>query len=159
MVIVCRWRATCVLPSSRSFLQEDPVFSGLLSFVSTGSCVIQHDCPTYQERRHFDCTVTSSSPVTMVSQLDPTPTDGYGTYTSNLQRETEDIITRHIPPQGTAHAELQKKLHFEFLLRNLRQGFPERYTSQDASQPWLMYWTLHGFSILGVGLDDQTKKR
>ncbi|TFK87888.1 terpenoid cyclases/Protein prenyltransferase [Polyporus arcularius HHB13444] len=89
----------------------------------------------------------------------PTPTDGYETYTSRLQKETEELIKKHRPPHDTAQIELQKKLHFEFLLRNLRQGFPERYTSQDASQPWLIYWTLHGFSILGVGLDDQTKKR
>ncbi|CDO76229.1 hypothetical protein BN946_scf184644.g3 [Trametes cinnabarina] len=72
---------------------------------------------------------------------------------------TENIIKSHIPPGGTSQAELQKRYHFEFLLRNLRQGFPERYISQDASQPWLIYWTLHGFSILGAGLDDLTKKR
>ena len=95
----------------------------------------------------------------MVDEFSPTPTDGCRTATSALQTETELTIQKHIPADGTAHIELQKKSHFEFLLRNLRQGFPERYTSQDASQPWLIYWTLHGFSILGVGLDDQTKKR
>ena len=89
----------------------------------------------------------------------PTPTDGYTTATSTLQTDTEEIVKSHVPPNGADHAELQKRSHFEFLLRNLRQGFPERYTSQDASQPWLIYWTLQGFSVLGVGLDDQTKKR
>ncbi|KAI0738353.1 terpenoid cyclases/Protein prenyltransferase [Daedaleopsis nitida] len=95
----------------------------------------------------------------MVDQFRPTPTDGYGTSTSTLQTETEDAIKKHIPPAGTAQVELQKRAHFEFLLRNLRQGFPERYTSQDASQPWLIFWTLQGFSVFGVGLDDQTKRR
>ena len=94
----------------------------------------------------------------MVVEYRPTPTDGYVTETSNLQTSTETVLKTHIPPKGQA-VELQRRLHFEFLLRNLRQGFPERYTSQDASQPWLIYWTLHGFSILGAGLDDQTKKR
>lgn len=95
----------------------------------------------------------------MVNEHRPTPTDGYETSTSALQIETENVIKKHIPPAGTDQSELQKKSHFEFLLRNLRQGFPERYTSQDASQPWLIYWTLQAFSVLGVGLDDQTKRR
>ncbi|KAI0750474.1 terpenoid cyclases/Protein prenyltransferase [Fomes fomentarius] len=95
----------------------------------------------------------------MVNEHRPTPTDGYETSTSSLQIETENVIKKHIPPAGTDQSELQKKSHFEFLLRNLRQGFPERYTSQDASQPWLIYWTLQAFSVLGVGLDDQTKRR
>ncbi|KAI0324706.1 terpenoid cyclases/Protein prenyltransferase [Cubamyces sp. BRFM 1775] len=88
-----------------------------------------------------------------------TPTDGFHTQTSTLQEATEKLIRSHIPSGGTSQVELQKRYHFEFLLRNLRQGFPERYTSQDASQPWLIYWTLHGFSLLGAGLDDLTKKR
>ena len=87
----------------------------------------------------------------------PTPTDGYRTATSVLQSTTETTIKSH--RESTTQPELQKRSHFEFLLRNLRQGFPERYISQDASQPWLIYWTLHGFSILGAGLDDVTKKR
>ncbi|KAI0668066.1 terpenoid cyclases/Protein prenyltransferase [Trametes maxima] len=89
----------------------------------------------------------------------PTPTDGYSTATSTLQETTENLIKSHIPSSGAPAAELQKRYHFEFLLRNLRQGFPARYVSQDASQPWLIYWTLHGFSLLGAGLDDQTKQR
>ncbi|OJT05424.1 Protein farnesyltransferase subunit beta [Trametes pubescens] len=95
----------------------------------------------------------------MVNAYSPTPIDGYSTPTSTLQASTENIIRSHIRPEGGAQPELQKRYHFEFLLRNLRQGFPERYVSQDASQPWLIYWTLHCFSILGAGLDDQTKKR
>ncbi|KAH9850861.1 terpenoid cyclases/Protein prenyltransferase [Lenzites betulinus] len=96
----------------------------------------------------------------MVDLYSPTPTDGYGTPTSALQTATENLIASHILPAGTGlQPELQKRFHFEFLLRNLRQGFPERYVSQDASQPWLIYWTLHGFSIFGAGLDDLTKKR
>ena len=89
--------------------------------------------------------------------LAPTPTDGYRTATSVLQSATETTIKSH--RENATGAELQRRSHFDFLLRNLRQGFPERYISQDASQPWLIYWTLHGFSVLGAGLDDQTKKR
>lgn len=97
--------------------------------------------------------------VPRASEFVPTPTDGYPTATSLLQSETEAAIKSLVPPGDIPQVELQKRSHFEFLLRNLRQGFPARYVSQDASQPWLIYWTLHGFSILGAGLDDQTKKR
>ncbi|KAH9940138.1 terpenoid cyclases/Protein prenyltransferase [Epithele typhae] len=93
-----------------------------------------------------------------MSQYRSTPTDGYRTATSALQSSTESVLKTHLPLPGDEPT-LDRKLHFEFLLRNLRQGFPERYTSQDASQPWLIYWTLHGFSVFGAGLDDQTKKR
>jgi protein farnesyltransferase subunit beta len=47
----------------------------------------------------------------------------------------------------------------QFLARNLAQGFLARYTSQDADQPWLLFWTLQSFSILQVGLDPADKQR
>ncbi|GBE85920.1 Protein farnesyltransferase subunit beta [Sparassis crispa] len=103
--------------------------------------------------------------------------DGYPTATSSLQSVTENVLKAHLPSSETYQAAgatgdssgkagtsetgplLQKQLHIQFLLRNLLQGFPERYISQDASQPWLIYWTLQGFSVLGIGMDDQTRKR
>ncbi|EMD36116.1 hypothetical protein CERSUDRAFT_116025 [Gelatoporia subvermispora B] len=92
------------------------------------------------------------------SGLRPTPVDGYPSPTSRLQIATEDILRAHVPTSGTPPV-LNRNLHLQFLLRNLQQGFPERYTSQDASQPWLIFWTLQGFSTLGIGLDDRTKRR
>lgn len=113
----------------------------------------------------------------------PTPTDGYPTPTSDLQASTERILQDHLraqlslspsPSSSSANNDtptndendenkhqptLQKPAHVQFLLRNMVQGFPARYTSQDASQPWLIFWTLQGFSVLGVGLDEVTKKR
>ena len=92
-----------------------------------------------------------------------TPVDGYPTPTSDLQKATEDILHEHWDRQISTNSgdipTLQKNSHIQFLLRNLVQGFPARYTSQDASQPWLIFWTLQGFSVLGVGIDAQTKKR
>jgi len=88
----------------------------------------------------------------------PTPIDGYPTETSNLQADTEDILQDHNPPDGHGRV-LDKKMHLEFLIRNLVQGFPARYVSQDASQPWLMFWTLQSFSALQVAIDPVTKQR
>ncbi|QRV95735.1 terpenoid cyclase [Ceratobasidium sp. AG-Ba] len=39
------------------------------------------------------------------------------------------------------------------------QGLPARYTSQDASQPWLLYWALQSLTCLGVQLDPNTRQR
>ena len=84
------------------------------------------------------------------------PTDGFPTPTSILQSTTEETLAG-IPSSNTPT--LQKKDHIQFLLRNLVQGFPSRYMSQDASQPWLMFWTVQGFSVFQVGLDPKNKQR
>ncbi|KAJ7076543.1 terpenoid cyclases/protein prenyltransferase alpha-alpha toroid [Mycena belliarum] len=90
----------------------------------------------------------------------PVPTDSFPTSTSNTQAETEKVLLEHLPAADkNAAATLHKNAHMQFLVRNMVQGFPARYSSQDASQPWLMYWTLHAFSILQVGLDPGNKQR
>ncbi|CAA7266680.1 unnamed protein product [Cyclocybe aegerita] len=97
--------------------------------------------------------------------LRPVPIDGFSTPTSRTQAETEAVLLEHIPTpdpstgEPTPKAALDKKLHMQFLVRNLVQGFPTRYTSQDASQPWLMFWTVQAFSVLQVGLDPGNKQR
>jgi len=96
-----------------------------------------------------------------MSHLSRSPTDGYPTETSNLQAATESTLIDHIPDTNdiSSAATLQKNAHIQFLIRNLVQGFPSKYTSQDASQPWLMFWTVQGFSVLGVGLDPTNKQK
>jgi len=88
----------------------------------------------------------------------PAPIDAYPTKTSDLQADTEDILQEVIPPGGGGLS-LDKKAHLQFLVRNLVQGFPARYMSQDASQPWLMFWTLQSFSTLQIAIDPDTKQR
>lgn len=121
--------------------------------------------------------------------LKSTPTDGFPTPTSKVQAETENILRTHIPdsrwnvkeghpntnetsateraeingseePQK-AHQkpELHRNLHLAFLARNLVQGFPVRYISQDASQPWLLFWTVQAFSVMQVAIDPNNKQR
>ena len=90
-----------------------------------------------------------------------TPTDGFPTSTSRSQAETETVLLEHLPDPAasTAAPVLQKNAHMQFLIRNLVQGFPTRYISQDASQPWLLFWTLQAFSVLQVALDPGNKQR
>lgn len=85
--------------------------------------------------------------------------DQHPTETSELQAETESVLLKHIPLDSESLPPLQRGQHLQFLVRNLIQGFPSRYTSQDASQPWLLYWTLQSFSAMGVVLDPNNKQR
>ncbi|KAG5646784.1 hypothetical protein DXG03_002161 [Asterophora parasitica] len=88
----------------------------------------------------------------------PTPTDAFPTGTSQTQSETEQILLQHVP-NDNAKPGLAKQSHMQFLVRNIVQGFPARYTSQDASQPWLLFWTIQAFSALQVALDPGNKQR
>jgi hypothetical protein len=85
--------------------------------------------------------------------------DQHITETSDLQAETESILLKHLPFDTESLPPLQRQQHLQFLIRNLVQGFPSRYISQDASQPWLLYWTLQSFSVMGVVLDPNNKQR
>ena len=88
------------------------------------------------------------------------PNDLYGTPTSTVQESTERILSSHVPINpAEAGYELKKQTHTQFIARVMLQGFPSKYVSQDASQPWLMFWILESFSILQVGLDPGNKQR
>lgn len=98
-----------------------------------------------------------------VRDLQATPVDGYPTATSNLQISVENALQAHwqnLVASNPHHIPiLQKNSHIQFLARNLVQGFPARYTSQDASQAWLIFWSLQSFCLLGVALDEPMKQR
>lgn len=86
--------------------------------------------------------------------------DSYPTPTSALQESTERILASHVPINTSeAVHELKKKIHTQFIARIMLQGFPSKYISQDASQPWLLFWILQSLSILQIGLDPGNKQR
>jgi protein farnesyltransferase subunit beta len=88
-----------------------------------------------------------------------TPTDGLKTDTSRVQAETEDVLLQHLPESAEQKPTLNEIAHKQWLARNLVQGFPSRYQAYDASQPWLMYWTLQSFCALQVGMDPDNKQK
>lgn len=53
---------------------------------------------------------------------------------------------------------LAKGLHASYFGKYLLK-LPAPYASLDASRPWLMYWCLHGFDLLGVALDMPMRQR
>ena len=88
------------------------------------------------------------------------PNDSYPTPTSTLQESTERILASHVPISTSgADYELKKGTHIDFIARMMLQGFPSKYISQDASQPWLIFWILESLSTLQVGLDPGNKQR
>ena len=104
--------------------------------------------------------VSTTTMIEPSTKLRPSPIDGYPTITSVFQDETETVLREYIPNLSYMPKPLlEKRPHMQFLIRNLVQGFPTRYTSQDASQPWLLFWTLQSFSILQVGMDPGNKQR
>lgn len=91
--------------------------------------------------------------------LDPYPTDGLTTETSITQSETEQTILhtlRTSPPSPPTV--LNRNVHASYIGKSL-MSLPAPYVSLDASRPWLMYWSLHSFDILGIGLDQVMKDR
>lgn len=93
--------------------------------------------------------------------LIPTPDDGIYTDTLEEQHNTE----RELIDTGAKFASdaerltLRRDMHVSFLARNLLQGFPSRYQGYDASQPWLVYWTVQAFALLQVGMDDTNRQK
>lgn len=53
---------------------------------------------------------------------------------------------------------LEKNSHVQYLAKNLFK-LPAPFVSLDASRPWMLYWILHSFDLLGVALDQATKDR
>ncbi|KAH8111560.1 terpenoid cyclases/Protein prenyltransferase [Phellopilus nigrolimitatus] len=93
--------------------------------------------------------------------LRPTPTsiDAYPTPTSTEQAQTEAILSQHRPAPALPKPTLQKTAHLQWLVRNFSQGFPPRFISQDASQPWLMFWTIQAFHLFGASFDPRNRQR
>ena len=89
----------------------------------------------------------------------PAPTDGFLTETTYEQSKTEWALLEHVPKPDAEKPTLERQKHFQYLIRNLFQGFPARFIGQDASQPWLVYWTVHSCYLLGAALDPQNKQR
>lgn len=47
---------------------------------------------------------------------------------------------------------MDKEKHLAYLRKGFLDGFPSPYISLDASRPWLVYWALHSFDLLGYEL-------
>ncbi|KAJ3747584.1 terpenoid cyclases/protein prenyltransferase alpha-alpha toroid [Lentinula detonsa] len=91
--------------------------------------------------------------------------DNYPTPTSTSQKSTIALLVKPSPPDPSTKPTpiqsgiLDVNLHLGYLGRHLLQGLPARYTSQDASQPWLLFWSFQSLSLLKVELDQGNKHK
>lgn len=117
----------------------------------------------------------------------PLPSNSYPSATLDEQSETEQLIASLLgttapprspggvkPPSRTAsplaatfagagqdqsaRTTLRKNEHAQYLA-SLFFKLPAGYVGLDASRPWLMFWTVHSWDLLGVALDQETKDR
>lgn len=95
-----------------------------------------------------------------LSTFKPTPTDAVETATSIAQFDTETAISDLLLVlKDPSNVTLDRAMHARWSYTSLMQGLPGRYVSQDASQPWLLYWALQSLTSLGVQLDPASKQR
>jgi protein farnesyltransferase subunit beta len=55
--------------------------------------------------------------------------------------------------------ELEREAHIKYIQKGFNEGFPSAYVSLDASRPWLVYWALHSFDLLGFELNQDEFER
>ncbi|GJJ14304.1 hypothetical protein Clacol_008568 [Clathrus columnatus] len=85
--------------------------------------------------------------------------DGYRTETSLEQWLVEDSFLEALPSDPSKISVLKRNEHLNYLAKLLLEGLNKRYAVQDASQPWLTFWILQSFSLLGVLLDPGNKQK
>lgn len=96
------------------------------------------------------------------------PSDGVYTGTLEEQRDTEEAIADCLDTQQPADVPrlglhdatttLRSGEHSKFLGSTLL-SLPGQYVALDASKPWLIFWTVHSFDLLGVLLPQPIKNR
>lgn len=96
----------------------------------------------------------------------PLEDDGWPTPTSTEEAEVEEDILDTLAPVLDAAAtgsskkiKLDRRKHIAFLNKILSKSLPAAYVPYDASRPWLLYWSLHTFTLLGHSVDANLKAR
>ncbi|GMK58999.1 hypothetical protein CspeluHIS016_0700140 [Cutaneotrichosporon spelunceum] len=98
----------------------------------------------------------------------PLPSDGVYTKTLHDQRDTEVAIGEVLEdkqPADVPRAELPDATtvlrsvdHVKYLGSTIN-SLPPTWVALDASKPWLIFWTVHSFDVLGVLLPQDIKNR
>jgi len=97
--------------------------------------------------------------MTVAKDYSATAADGLHTETSLSQSEIEVTLSPLFEFSKPEDFVLNRNAHLNFAVKLTMQGFSAKYISQDASQPWLLFWNLQSFQTLGVSFDPLNKKR
>lgn len=98
--------------------------------------------------------------------LRPLQDDTQPTPTSNEEASVEIDIASVLDPfldpqpgEPSPPIELHRGSHVAFLSKLLAKPLPAAYVGFDGTRPWLLYWSLHSFTLLGHAIDDVTRAR
>lgn len=119
----------------------------------------------------------------LFEKLIATPTDNFGTPTSDEQAEVEESIQAFVESYQTALREkkeqqglisngqeaqlseseipvptLNKKMHVAFL-RKILEPLPSTYIAYDSTRCWLIYWVAHSCLLMGFELGEPLRSR
>lgn len=119
----------------------------------------------------------------LFEKLIPTPTDDFGTPTSDEQAEVEESIQAFVESYQNALREkkeeqgsksngkqqnlkeeeipvptLNKKMHVAFL-RKILDPLPSNYLAYDSTRCWLIYWVAHSCLLMGFELGEPLRSR
>lgn len=78
------------------------------------------------------------------------------TETATLQDQTEQICLPYLTKE--VNPKLDQKTHVEYLLNILTNPLPKSYLTLDASRPWIIYWTLCAYALLGQSVEEYRER-
>lgn len=82
--------------------------------------------------------------------------DTIETETLTLQNQTEQICLPYLIENE--NPQLYQKTHIEYLLNILTKPLPKSYLTLDASRPWIIYWTLCAYALLGKSVEEYRER-
>lgn len=95
----------------------------------------------------------------------PLDDDGQPTLTHTEEAEVEEDIYEVLAPftavsvDATPPIRLRRRAHVAFLSKLIFKPLPAEWVAFDATRPWLLYWSLHAFTLLNHPIDDVHKLR
>ncbi|KAG4305750.1 hypothetical protein PORY_000660 [Pneumocystis oryctolagi] len=104
--------------------------------------------PSFNRTKGIDPYIQEKSDVSSSFTLP----DCIQTETACNQLKTERICLDYLLSQPV-EPELHLTSHLNYLLKVFTKPLPKLYVALDASQPWIIYWTLCSYALLGQSTD------
>lgn len=91
-------------------------------------------------------------------EANPTPTSVEESY---VESDIHDVLRPYttVSPDASPGPILRRKAHLAFIGKLLAKPLPAAYVAFDSTRPWLLYWSLHTYTLLGHPVDEKMKMR
>lgn len=112
-------------------------------------------------------TTTATNPLHTLLSLphQPLNDNSHPTPTSIEEQLVESDIHDVLRPYTTVSPDtsplpiLRRKAHLAFIAKLLAKPLPAAYVGFDSTRPWLLYWSLHTYTLLNHPVDDVMRMR